>query len=91
LCIPIAAWSLFILKQHNEQQELVDPLAPELLELANTFVNEPLAFVDAVLKLKSVFAELSNNPIFCSLVKQQVAILRNMNGQNFNQVLEDLI
>lgn len=90
LCVPIAAWSLFILKQHNEQQDLVDPLAPELLELANTYANQPLDFVDAVLKLKTVFADLSNSPIFCSLVKQQVAVLCDMNKQNFNRVLKNL-
>jgi fructuronate reductase len=90
LCVPIAAWSLFILKQYNEGQDLVDPLAPELLALAEKYATDPLAFVDKILKLKSVFADLSNNPSFCSLVKQQVATLAYLNKQNFNQVLEDL-
>ncbi|GAC22051.1 mannitol dehydrogenase family protein [Paraglaciecola arctica] len=90
LCIPIAAWSLFILKQHSQGQQLVDPLAPELLELADKYSTEPLAFVDEILNLKSVFAELSNNSNFRSQVKQHVTTLANINKQNFAQILDDL-
>ncbi|NVK55973.1 MAG: mannitol dehydrogenase family protein [Alteromonadaceae bacterium] len=90
LCVPIAAWILFIAKRFNDQEELVDPLAETLLALAEQYHGDIQGLASAVLNLPQVFAELSANKWFKDTVQSHVARLAEVNADNAAQVLTTL-
>ncbi|MDC8829433.1 mannitol dehydrogenase family protein [Alteromonas gilva] len=90
LCVPIAAWILFIAKRHNDQEELVDPLAETLLGLAKQYHGDTQGLTAAVLNLPQVFAELSANKWFKDTVQSHVTRLVELNADNAADVLKTL-
>ncbi|GAA6184601.1 mannitol dehydrogenase family protein [Aliiglaciecola sp. NS0011-25] len=90
LCVPIAAWCLFVGKRYKEQQELVDPIAETLLALAQKHADFPLQLADAIMDLTSVFDDLTTNEEFRSIVKRHVLSLSSINQHNLNVCLSDL-
>lgn len=65
LCLPIAAWFHFIRRQARHERPLVDPLAPQLTELAKRCNGDPSHDVAAFLTLEKVFsAGLAASPLF---------------------------
>ena len=87
LCVPIAAWILFIAKRASDQEELVDPLAETLIGLANQHQGDLAALGAAVLNLPQVFAELTANKWFKDTVLEYVKVLSSINGDNAADVL----
>ena len=87
LCVPIAAWILFIAKRASDQEELVDPLAETLIGLANQHQGDLPALGAAVLNLPQVFAELTANTWFKDTVLEYVEVLSSIDGNNVAEVL----
>ncbi|MEP4892163.1 MAG: mannitol dehydrogenase family protein [Aliiglaciecola sp.] len=90
LCVPVAAWCLFVGKRYQEQQELVDPMAQSLLKLAQKHADDPLQLTDAILDLTAIFDDLSSNEVFRSIVKDHVSTLSTINQQNLTDCLNRL-
>jgi fructuronate reductase len=63
LCLPIAAWMLFVKRQTALGHRLTDPLADVLAKAAGACNGNPAAAVDEFLKIGAMFpASLSGNP-----------------------------
>ena len=91
LCVPIAAWILFIAKRHNDQEQLVDPLADTLLDLAAQHKGSVTDLANAVLNLTQVFDELTVNNNFKQTVLKHVEQLAALNNENIADTLETLL
>ncbi|GAB2694824.1 mannitol dehydrogenase family protein [Aliiglaciecola aliphaticivorans] len=90
LCVPVAAWCLFVGKRYLAQQELVDPLANTLLELAEKHAEDPLQLANAILDLTIIFDDLATNEEFRRIVKRHVSTLFTINQQNLTETLSRL-
>ncbi|GAC14463.1 mannitol dehydrogenase family protein [Aliiglaciecola lipolytica] len=90
LCVPIAAWCLFLAKRTKEEHEIVDPLAEVLTGLVKKNVDSPLNLVDDILDLTAVFADLSANQKFRNTIKQHVVTLNMVNKSNLAGCLTQL-
>lgn len=89
LCVPIAAWLLFLKSKHQDASKLTDPLAEELLSKVDAAKsNEDL--VDKILSVETVFAELGQHSGFVTSVKAHVALLSKASGENIESVLGTL-
>jgi fructuronate reductase len=81
LCVPIAAWFHFIRRQARHGREIIDPLAPQLLELAKRCTGEPAGDVATFLGLEKVFsAELARNTTFRAALESAYAQLAEVDG-----------
>ncbi|GGF77208.1 mannitol dehydrogenase family protein [Alteromonas lipolytica] len=90
LCVPIAAWILFIAKRARDEEQLVDPLADTLSGLAQQHQQDIQALASAVLNLPQVFAELSANKWFKDTVLSYVEVLSGLTQDNAGTVLGEL-
>lgn len=90
LCVPIAAWILFIAKRDKEQEKLVDPLGETLLALAAQHREDKQALAAAILNLPQVFAELTASKWFKETVLGYVNMLSGLTPDNAATVLGEL-
>ncbi len=78
LCVPIAAWMLFVRRQIASGEKLVDPLADALAKAATACCGNAEADVTQFLKVTAVFPPtLSDNPNFRARVAASYASLLN--------------
>lgn len=90
LCVPIAAWILFIAKRAKDQEKLVDPLGETLLALAAQHSEDKQALAAAILNLPQVFAELTASKWFKETVLGYVNVLSGLTPDNAATVLGEL-
>lgn len=65
LCLPIAAWFQFIRRQVRHDRQIVDPLAPQLTELAKRCTGDASHDVATFLRLDKVFGGgFATSPMF---------------------------
>jgi fructuronate reductase len=57
LCLPVAAWMLFVRRQSARGLRLVDPLADVLAKAAHAGHSDPADAVDEFLKIRTMFPE----------------------------------
>lgn len=77
LCLPVAAWMLFVRKQALDGVVLVDPLSEALSELGRGATGDAHHDVDAFLKLDTVFSPLSDDARFIEALREAYAALAN--------------
>lgn len=87
LCVPIAAWCLYIAKRQRQGQQLVDPLDATLLALADKHSGNPIKLADAIMDLNAVFAELSDVQVFRQTVQVQLSKLVDIHPSNLADCL----
>ncbi|RDV25472.1 mannitol dehydrogenase family protein [Alteromonas aestuariivivens] len=87
LCVPIAAWILFIARQIKQGATLTDPMSETLTGLAVKHQGETEELANRILDLEQVFAELSENGAFRESVIQQLRRLSEITGDNLNDCL----
>lgn len=81
LCVPLAAWFHFIRRQVRHQRQIVDPLAPQLTELAQRCNGDSSHDVAIFLALEKVFnADLAATPSFRSGLEAAYAQLSSVEG-----------
>lgn len=83
LCVPIAAWVLFVRMQVAAGQALADPLAKALAKAAKACRGDAEADVAAFLKIRAVFPPaLCDNPNFRARVAASYATLLDRAGRS---------
>lgn len=94
LCIPIAAWCLFVSRKAKAGESITDPKATALIERATRHAFDPVAVTNDLLNETTIFAELSANSLFRDHVLAQVKTLSAWSTQDvdetLNPILEDL-
>lgn len=90
LCVPVAAWLLFIARRQQAGENITDPMGEHLLSLAEKHQGDTTAFTDAVLNERDVFAELSDNPAFRNTVHKKVQQMASLNNETMAQCLGEL-
>lgn len=81
LCVPLAAWFHFIRRQVRHERQIVDPLAPQLTELAKRCNGDPANDVATFLSLEKVFsAELAGKQAFRAALETAYARLSLVDG-----------
>lgn len=76
LCVPLAAWFHFIRRMTRDGRQIMDPLAPQLSELARRCTGDAAADVSAFLGLEKVFsADLARNVTFRAALENAYARL----------------
>ena len=83
LALGIAAWCRFIISMTRQGNEITDPMAKTLMEIA-TKAKDEATDIDGFLSLEMIFdADLKNNQTFINKVKQQYnKIIKAENGGN---------
>lgn len=64
LCVPVAAWIVFIARASSNNRPITDPLADTLLSLAAAHSDDTTGLAISLLKRKDIFAELTENEHF---------------------------
>lgn len=81
LCVPLAAWFHFIRQQVRHDRQIVDPLAAQLVELAQRCNGDPANDVATFLGLEKVFSpELASNATFRAALESTYAHLAKVDG-----------
>ena len=81
LSLPIAAWFHFIRRQVRHERQIVDPLAPQLTELAKRCNGDASHDVATFLTLEKVFsANLATSPLFRLALQESYAQLSSVDN-----------
>jgi fructuronate reductase len=94
LCVPIAAWCLFVTRKAKSGDAITDPKTSTLIDLASQHAFEPIAVTNALLNETAIFAELSTNSVYRSHVLAHVKTLSEYSSlgvdETLNRILGDL-
>ncbi|MDO6534526.1 mannitol dehydrogenase family protein [Alteromonas stellipolaris] len=91
LCIPIAAWCLFVSRKAKAGESITDPKATALIERATRHAFDPVAVTNDLLNETTIFAELSANSLFRDHVLTQVKTLSAWSTQDVDETLDPIL
>lgn len=90
LSLCVAAWIVFLQKRFDTNVELVDPMAPALLNCVANNKENIYALGLEVLKLREVFGDLSDNSEFTSVVLECIKRLQSVNNRQLQALVRVL-
>lgn len=89
LCVPVAAWILFINKRHAQGESITDPQSDSLLALADKH-QDISSLAKAILARADIFAELSVNDAFKNQVLNALSTLQSADETGMEACLNAL-
>ncbi|WP_218396697.1 mannitol dehydrogenase family protein [Alteromonas lipotrueae] len=91
LCVPIAAWCLFVTRKAKSGDAITDPKAPALIDMASQHAFDPVAVTNTLLNEAAIFAELSTNSVFRSHVLAHVKTLSECSSLGVDETLNPIL
>ena len=89
LCVPVAAWLLFLWKRFSEGEKVIDPRSEELKKLASSVMSAD-EFARTLLANTDVFGDLAEQTRFVDSLLAQLKNLKDLGSEGAATCLADL-